>query len=64
MMSSDAAVSATELPTSLRTEKMEYMYNPVVYTSGNLLGEDIVASSVYYSGVSSGNTGTKPTGLS
>ena len=34
------------------------------FDSGNLLGEDIVASSVYFSGVSSGNTGTKPTGLS
>jgi len=33
-------------------------------TSENLLGEDIVASSVFYSSVSSGNTGNKPPGLS
>ena len=38
------------------------LINPL--TSGNLLGEDIVASSVFYSSVSSGNTGNKPPGLS
>lgn len=64
----DDSVSASMLPRVFDNTKTSsdkaYMKHVCAYTSGNLLGEDIVASSVYYSGVSSGNTGTKPTGLS
>jgi len=42
----------------------EYVQSTEPYTSGTLLGEDIVASSVFYSAVSSGATGNKPPGLS
>jgi S-adenosylmethionine decarboxylase proenzyme len=65
MISSDESVHTKELATRLSVESSkDYVAIPGPYTSGNLLGEDIVASSVYYSGVSSGNTGTKPPGLS
>jgi S-adenosylmethionine decarboxylase len=64
VLSSDDTVSTLNLPVKLCSGKREYTYFPGPYTAGNLLGEDIVASSVYYSCVSSGNTGTKPTGLS
>ena len=64
--SNNESVSATTLPPrfSCGGSKKVYMRHAEPYTSGDLLGEDIVASSIYYSGVSSGNTGTKPTGLS
>lgn len=61
MFSKDEGVSAKNISVG---KKEKFMKPPCYYTSGNLLGEDIVASSVYYSGVSSGATGTKPTGLS
>lgn len=64
--SSSESVSAPRLPPKIVSSpsKKWYVRNAQPYTSENLLGEDIVASSIYYSGVSSGNTGTKPTGLS
>jgi S-adenosylmethionine decarboxylase len=61
MLSKDEGVSANNISVG---KKEKFMKPPCYYTSGNLLGEDLVASSVYYSGVSSGATGTKPTGLS
>jgi S-adenosylmethionine decarboxylase len=64
----DDSVSASMLPRVFENTKTStdtaYMKRVSAYTSGNLLGEDIVASSVYFSAVASGNTGTKPTGLS
>lgn len=67
VLASDERVSAGMLPSQFSPKtasKLKYCYSSELFTSDNLLGEDIVASSVYYSGVSSGNTGTKPTGLS
>ena len=76
MLAGDQSVAAHMLPASFSgpgthkpakaaaTDMKHYAQRNQPYTSGTLLGEDIVASSVYYSGVSSGNTGTKPTGLS
>ena len=71
ILSSSTDVSATTLMKSKphvkifeKHEKTLHTQFPEAYTSENLLGEDLVASSVFYSNVSSGNTGTKPTGLS
>lgn len=67
VLAGDERVSAAMLPSHFSqtpASKLKYCYFSKLFTSDNLLGEDIVASSVYYSGVSSGNTGTKPTGLS
>jgi S-adenosylmethionine decarboxylase len=63
IMSGDHSLSAAMLPQSLCAKQRKLKF-PELFSSDNLLGEDIVASSIYYSGVSSGNTGTKPTGLS
>lgn len=64
VLSQEGTVSAHDLPMMISNNKEMHLRRAQLFTSGNLLGEDIVASSVFYSGVSSGTTGTKPTGLS
>lgn len=67
---SDFESLASQLPTTFSVKstpgksKLIYSQSTDPISSQNMLGEDIVASSVFYSTVSSGGTGNKPPGLS
>ena len=64
LSSGDARYIASQLPRYFSVKSSSYAQIAPIITSENLLGEDIVASSVFYSSVTSGNTGNKPPGLS